>query len=114
MAWRSYARGPIDWWSGWQPYEPPAEGSEPPPREELRASLDPSSGEEYERSLVFEMYQAARPLFEELGWEGDGEWHYAGIPGDGSTAGPDLVLAVKQQNNGTVFLLSPVPLTYLD
>lgn len=61
--------------------------------------------------LLFEMYSVAKDEFRQLGWEGDGAWHYAGIPG--TTSGPEAVLAVKQQNNGSVFVLSPVPLDWL-
>jgi hypothetical protein len=59
-------------------------------------------------SHLFEMYSVALEEFPKIGWEGDGMWYYAGSPGH--TSGPEAILAVKQGNNGTVFVLSRLPL----
>ncbi len=108
MPWHAHETGPIDWWGTWYPYYPP---EDPPPRlQELR--FDQSESDRYLKALLYEMYLVAQREFLELGWEGDGLWHYAGIPGH--TSGPEAILAVKQQNNGTVYVLSPQPLVWLD
>lgn len=110
MSWYAYSTGPIDWWEPWHYYEPPT--TSPPTRQELRDTGLSEDGGRFLNSLLFEMYSVALEEFPKIAWEGDGSWYYAGIPGH--TSGPEAILAVKQENNGTVFVLSPVPLAWLD
>jgi hypothetical protein len=106
MAWFAYEMNPIDHWDGWESYVPPGA----PPVSEERPPFE--DGQYLERYLA-KMYQEALRQFPRLGWEGDGHWQYAGIPPANGNPGPELILAVKQQNNGTVYVLSPVVLPHL-
>jgi len=95
-----YMLPPVDFWQGWTP-----EHSWP------KADDDPfpeyGVGDEEADDLAVAMKLAAR-----CGWEGDGEWRMAGLP-RADVAAPTYMLAVKQQNNGTTFVVSPYELPWL-
>ena len=109
MAWHAYVTSPIDWWEPWNEYDPPEAAPSQPGSQDL---FTDKHSEAYLQRHLFEMYSVAKGEFKRLGWEGDGNWYYAGIPA--GTSGPDAILAVKQYNNGSVFVLSPVPLNWLE
>jgi hypothetical protein len=48
--------------------------------------------------------EVAKKLARECGWEEDGEWRMAGLPHD-DVAAPTSMLAVKQYNNGTTYVI---------
>lgn len=80
---------PIDFWEGWQ---------------------DPrtlSFGDIKER--VAQALEAAR----EDGWEGDGHPRFSMIPAGDGDPGCEVIVAVKQSNNGTTFVVAPMPLKWL-
>lgn len=57
----------------------------------------------------------AKELFKKYtSWEGDGQAYISGLPGKKSDTFPLLFIAIKQENNGTTFLYSPVKLPYLE
>jgi hypothetical protein len=96
-----YELPPIDFWQGWTPESRWPEGEDDP---------------FYEYGLNDEEAAAdlalAKGLATRCGWEGDGEWRMAGLPRD-DVAAPTYMLAVKQQNNGTTFIISPYELPWL-
>ena len=47
-----------------------------------------------------------------LGWEGDGVWRFICLP-DPDCCSMHIVFFIKQSNNGTTFVVSPVELPYL-
>lgn len=46
-------------------------------------------------------------------WEGDGTVYILGLPDGDSDVFPNLLVLIKQCNNGTTFLFSPVELPHL-
>ncbi len=104
--WYAHELGIFDHWSGWTVYDPTRPDS-----------VDRTSGEDssiaddpgFLEDLLRQMHKEAVERFKGLGWEGDGRWYYSGFI-TGRTAGPELLLAVKQANNGTVYVLAPIAL----
>jgi len=98
-----YAVGPIDHWPGWMTGK------------QLRRALRREFLDEKAkcRHAVWLMEGLFRKAFVTAGWEGDGSVCYTVLPR------PDfcdtiVVGAVKQGNNGSVFVASQVPLLFLD
>lgn len=101
-----YVLPPIDWWEGWTPLRTLL-------LERRETYLD-EAGDSVVEQLVDLTIRAAR-IFTLNGWEGDGwpdGWYVSALPT--GEVGPDLLIAVKQRNNGTVYLLSPVPLPWIE
>ena len=99
-----YAIDPIDHWVGWFT------------ESDFIKSLDNSEFNWFKS--VLEDYQAfkqqALDQEHDVGWEGDmGEGPYvAGIPSSGGEL--RVMMAWKQESNGTTFIASPVKLEYLE
>jgi len=101
-----YQLSPIDWWYGWSELddvvahiEEPTEGT----RARVRAEL--------ERVRDHALNQFRRRTY----WEGDITTgpRFAGLPpGDGNADG-DVMVAIKQSNNGSVFVWSPYELPWI-
>lgn len=98
-----YELGPIDDWLGWMTLKEI--------KSEHAEFLDPGEydwvGAEFEA-----MELRARGLFKQAGWEGDGEFLFAPLPNPDQCDNKYMV-AVKQSNNGTVYLWTPWSLGYL-
>lgn len=95
-----YELPPVDFWQGWTPASrwPKAEDDPFP---------EYGVGEDEADDLAVAMKMATR-----CGWEGDGEWRMAGLP-RADVAAPTYMLAVKQYNNGTTYVISPYELPWL-
>lgn len=97
-----YALGPIDWFDGWTPAV------------ELLARLAESEyGTHSFELLIVRLIEAARLFGRYTYWEGDGVWWVAGLPTVVDDGWSEYLLAVKQSNNGSVFVWSPVLLPWL-
>lgn len=95
-----YALGPIDWWLGWCPFTTLIRAFESDP-----VSLD--------LDRVFNLVVTAAWGFTRAGWEGDGRWYLSAVPNDEGGPECDLLLAVKQSNNGSTFVFSEHELPWL-
>jgi hypothetical protein len=95
-----YATGPIDFWTGW---------TKPDDLFPLHPDAGGLDREEFEDWLV-----RAEGLARDLGWEGNRSAgpFIAGLPASDS-AGGDYMVGWKQPNNGTTFIASPHPLSWL-
>src|SRR5262249_1721376 len=107
-----YTIAPIDNWYGWKPLT-----------EVLNDALVHSDDRSFwlDHKKLLDFWNAAQKLARTQGWEGDirgsfgdsdgGPW-FAPLPIDdpGSTA---FMLCWKQDNNGTTFVASPIPLPWL-
>jgi len=111
-----YSGEPIDWWAGWMD---PAEAV----AASLRETMDmPGSGVAFKNASdlaadIEQLIQVASTFLREHGWEGDirgprGTWMLTVIP-DSDTNSSALVFSVKQDNNGTTFIVSPYELSWL-
>lgn len=94
-----YSIAPIDLWPGW---------FEESDYLKSAALIDTSFVDEY-RALKEEAMEAAL----DAGWEGDFRQgpFVAGIPS--ANGEPRVMIAWKQESNGTTFVVSPVELTHL-
>jgi len=103
-----YVTGPIDHWGGWSSIEDAllmtGEGGPRFPGDDCRDQLH--------ALLSSATMCAIRGRFVALGWEGDGIWRAGPLPNPLSCDSL-LMFAVKQQNNGSVFLASPFALPWL-
>jgi hypothetical protein len=103
----AYELPPIDYWAGTIEFDPEYEAK-------IAAEPEPAGifGEAHARSTeLTELHRRAVVVFRELHWEGDGGWVYGAVPGDTTT---QLWISVKQENNGTTYVLSPVAMPWLD
>jgi hypothetical protein len=106
----AYELPPIDYWTGATYFDPDEEAAiaagSPPP------GIFPSDDDPHGRATeLTELHQRAVVVFDELGWEGDGNWRCGAVPNETST---QLWIGVKQQNNGTTYVLSPVEMPWLN
>jgi hypothetical protein len=99
-----YELPPIDFWQGWTPASHWPKAEDEPFTKYAEYGLD-------EQEAASDL-SVARKLAKECGWEGDGEWRMAGLPRD-DIAAPTYMLAVKQYNNGTTYVISPYELPWL-
>ena len=66
------------------------------------------------KKTILEKVEHAKRLFEKHTlWEGDGDVYISGLPCDSGDSFPLILVIIKQSNNGTTFLYSPVELPYL-
>ena len=105
-----YAIGPIDSWYGWKPLT-----------EVLETARSCDSGSWLDHAELLDFWNSAQKLARARGWEGDirggfgdldgGPW-FAPLPinDSGNTA---FVLSWKQDNDGTTFVASSIPLPWL-
>jgi hypothetical protein len=97
-----YRLGPIDYWTAW---------SSPVPTQDegVGEIADPKTRAELERLLE----HAKQQFRERSDWEGDirqGPF-FAGLPKDDNTG--DVIVGLKQDNNGTVYVWAPIELSWL-
>ena len=90
-----YCTGPIDDWIGWTELH------------QLRGTA--------QRAEALQLRKSVMPIFRANGWEGDGDWYISGLPPCEKWFNPasQLLIAVKQSNNGTVFIASPYKLPWI-
>jgi hypothetical protein len=63
---------------------------------------------------LFKTIEKAKELFINFtDWEEDGDIYITGLPTDDGGGFPYYLVIIKQENNGTTFLYSPVELTHL-
>jgi hypothetical protein len=100
-----YVLSPIDFWIGWSDRDTAMpDGVDASAREQLRAQLD-------------EILDHALAQFRRrTRWEGDVRQgpYFAGLPPTDGQSDSDLMVAVKQDNHGDVFVWSPHPLPHLN
>jgi hypothetical protein len=104
----AYQTGPIDVWTGWLTE---AQYLDQLAKEEEEGFGSSSSVAKYE-----ELRSQAFDLAKKAGWEGDirqGPF-IAGLPTDSIGADGKIMVAWKQDNNGTTFVVSPIKLPWLD
>jgi hypothetical protein len=105
----AYELPPIDHWMGttWFIPEQEAERAGAPAPPGLFPPDDDPHGLAIE---LTQLHRLAAPAFRTLGWEGDGGWRYGSFPDELNTR---LWIAVKQSNNGTTYVLSPIAMPWL-
>lgn len=93
---------PIDHWSGWQR-----------PEDVFKIRVDDE--ERHTAEHWASLWQEARRLAEMLGWEGDIRQgpYVTVLPVVDGWVSP-VIVAWKQDNNGTTFVASPYELSWLD
>lgn len=65
-------------------------------------------------SILEEVDRAKKDFGKHTNWEGDADIYISGLPsGDGDSC-PLILIMMKQSNNGSTFLSSPVPLPHLE
>ena len=97
-----YVMGPIDWWPGWS---------------ELDEAAAPQSPDDADaRTHLERVRDHALEQFPGTGWEGDiiAGPLFAGLPPSAGSTSSDVLVAIKQMNNGMVFVWSPRELPWLD
>jgi hypothetical protein len=95
-----YMLPPVDYWHGWIP------------QYEWTGAVDLTEEYGFDGGEMADDLRLAERLATECGWEGDGHWRMAGLP-RADVAAPTFMLAAKQQNNGTTFVVSPYELPWL-
>lgn len=90
-----YTLGPIDYWQGWTKLEVGPKFKSKP------------------RWYADMVRRAGEVFLLKSHWEGDGSWYMSALP-DPDCSDSALILAVKQSNNGSVFVLSQMELSYLE
>jgi len=110
-----YQRGPIDWWWGWSPVE----DLKSQPDEEPTSPYDvpgPWHGRRQE-ALEAIVEHALGRIRADGRWEGDiiqGPYIAGLLSSDDGRAESEVMVALKQSNNGTVYVWSPQPLPHLE
>lgn len=104
----AYVMPPIDWWPGTAEFSPAEEAA-------IAETTSPESyalAERHNRaSELARLHSLAVGAFEPLRWEGDGVWRFGAFPADQRTG---LWISVKQSNDGTTFVLTPVAMPWLE
>jgi hypothetical protein len=97
-----YVLGPIDWWPAWTSLDAPLV-------EEFASESDRAG----QRQQLEALLEYAKARFREAGWEGDVRMgpFFAGLPTDDVTG--EVMVGLKQGNNGTTFIWSPYELPWL-
>jgi hypothetical protein len=112
-----YERGPVDWWWGWSPVDDlkaqPEEGEEMSPYD----ADAPWHG--WRNAALEALVDHALDQIQADGrWEGDISQgpYIAGLlaPNDDGYAESEVMVALKQSNNGTVYVWSPRRLLHLE
>ncbi|MGA9159887.1 MAG: hypothetical protein WB297_03330 [Actinomycetota bacterium] len=111
-----YMRGPIEWWWGWSPVADLKAQRE----EEVDDVVIPSDGPWYghrNRDVEAVVEHALRRVRADGRWEGDiaqGPYVAGLLPADDDGyMESEVMVALKQSNNGTVFVWSPQRLAHL-
>jgi hypothetical protein len=100
-----YVLSPIDLWTGWSDRETVVPNDvDASVREQLRKQVDAT------------LDGALEQFRRRTRWEGDVREgpYFAALPPTDSRPESDLMVAVKQDNNGDVFVWSPHPLPHLN
>jgi len=105
-----YSTGPIDIWDGWIPMLHFL--SVPIPNYDVSEFTHAHLNERSE--LVHRFCQACQ-LARSIGWEGDFRQgpYVSAIPAGDSECHSELLIAWKQDNNGTTFIASPFALPWM-
>ena len=96
---------PIDFWAGWRK-----------PSELFGVSdHNHDDGQFHDPAEWPNLWKQAQKLATEAGWEGDiREGPYVTVVPDGESGGlSPVIIAWKQDNNGTTFVASPFPLPWV-
>jgi hypothetical protein len=114
MAWSAYQLIPIDF--GWELLQTAQEVAAKLAASEAEAVIDGQPGSTgVSTAKFFEDLTEARRLAKAKGWEGDfrhgHEPHVFWLPGELEFS---YAFVWKQDNNGGTFVISPVPLPWLD
>jgi len=103
-----YVTGPIDWWPAWTKVDTP-------PVEDYGNYAGMTEAEHAASTLREreELLESAKEKFRAAGWEGDVTMgpYFAGLPTDDETG--RTMVGLKQSNNGTTFIWSPLELPWL-
>jgi len=108
-AWYLYHLPPIDYWFGWINLSAFNMDDDPNMDNELTGAIGVCNISESHLALIM----AIAEEFKKIGWEGDGNFMIAGLP-QVDIAESKFMIAVKQYNNGSVFLASEIRLPWLD
>lgn len=113
-----YERGYIDWWWGWSPVEAlHAQPEEQDAEAHNPFELDPPWYGRRNRHLEAVVEHALAQIRADGRWEGDiaqGPYVAGLLPSDEDGYGEsEVMVALKQSNNGTVFVWSPRALPWL-
>jgi hypothetical protein len=92
-----YEMYPIDVWRGWILIQD--------------ALADPDKFDLRRSDLEERVAEVKKLLSEHTKWEGDGNIYLSSIPYEPETR---LVFAIKQSNNGTTYIASPLPYVHLE
>lgn len=68
---------------------------------------------EIKQSILAKVDRAKRLFKKHTLWEGDGHVYISSLPSDYGDSFPLILVVIKQSNNGTTFLYSPVILPHL-
>lgn len=100
-----YELPPIDWWTAWTSFEEAGE------RVEDHAGSRERTRRELERTLEHALEQ----FRSRTTWEGDVTQgpYLAGLPPDDGNADGDVMVGLKQHNNGMTFIWSPHSLSWI-
>ena len=102
-----YEMSPIDIWAGWIPLE---EALAKPRKYMIMGGSNSMDIAEIIAEFLEKLDYAKQLFVEHTSWEGDGRVYVTAMPTE--TDG-HLVFAIKQGNNGTTFLASPIEYTHL-
>ena len=114
MTWSAYQLNPIDF--GWEHLQTAQEVAAKLPASEADATIDgePNSAGLSTAKFLKDLTEA-RGLAKAKGWEGDfqrgHEPHVFWLPGENEFS---YAFVWKQDNNGATFIISPIPLPWLD
>lgn len=92
-----YSPIPLDYWDGWSFAD-----------KALLASRNPVYRQ------FPELLESAKRAALAYGWEGDGEWRYAPLAPLPDSHSCEWMFGVKQQNNGSTFIVSPFALPWME
>ncbi|MET4789568.1 hypothetical protein ABIF64_001746 [Bradyrhizobium japonicum] len=100
----AYARGAIDFWTGWK--------TEQEFLRELQGDHDSSNAVNEYNALKVQAMELAK----KVGWEGDVRQgpFIAGLPTHETADDGHFLIAWKQDNNGDTFVVSPYRLPWLE
>jgi len=101
-----YEKAPIDFWAGWV--------TEDDFKQQLRKEgTDENFKADWNKYLAFR--NTAQSLASDIGWEGDvtSGPYVSAIPMEDPADSGHVIVAWKQENNGTTYIASPQPLPWL-
>lgn len=111
MSWKAYAIIPIDW--AWEFLPSVEEAAARFAESDARLMVTGADYEPFYHADFWRHFETAKELATAEGWEGDFRQgpRVFFLPGEGEF---EYGFVWKQDNNGTTFVVSPHPLTWLD